>query len=266
MARSASGESVLERVVRIIEAFEPATPVLTVSEISRSAALPLATTARLVKEMAEHGLLHRDEERRVRIGTRMWELAERASPMQRLRETAVQYMGDLQAAIGHSTQLGVLDGNDVLFVERLSAPESVTNVTQIAGRLPVNASSVGLVLLANAPSEVARRVLRSPLRGYTANTITDEWRLRRELAEVRQRGFAFCPGHIHPDATGIAVPVHRNGKVVAGLGVVVPNDDQAWALHRTLLVTGMALSREVSGPASGTDLGTLIDTRRPVEA
>ncbi|WP_106400954.1 IclR family transcriptional regulator [Actinocorallia populi] len=247
MARSPSGESVLTRVVRIFAAFGHDSPVLTVSEISRRAALPQATTARLVKELVEHGLLARDEQRRVRIGNRMWELAERASPLRGLREVALQYMGDLHSIVGHSTQLGVLDGTEALFVERLTAPEAVVNVTRVGGRLPLHASSAGLVLLTHAPAELRERILRGPLPGFTPNTITDPRALRAELAEVRRRGFAFCPGHIHPDATGLAVPVRAHGRVVAALGLVVPNDDTAWPLNRHLQLTGLALSRALSG-------------------
>ncbi|MFI0350186.1 IclR family transcriptional regulator [Actinomadura sp. 9N407] len=246
MARSPSGESVLTRVVRILDAFGPEAPVLTVGEISRRAVLPQATAARLVKEMTRHGLLTRDQQRRVRIGTRMWELAERASPMQVLREAALQYMGDLQAVVGHSTQLGVLDAGEVLFVERLTAPESVVNLTRIGGRLPLHASSAGLVLLTHAPAEVQEQIIQGPLPALTPRTIVDERALRAELAEVRRRGFAFCPGHIHPDATGIAVPVRQNGRVVAALGLIVPNDGAAWSLHRHLQLTGLALSRALS--------------------
>lgn len=247
MARSPSGESVLTRVVRIFAAFGPDSPVLTVSEIGRRAALPQATTARLVKELVEHGLLARDEQRRVRIGNRMWELAERASPLRSLREVALQYMGDLHSVVGHSTQLGVLDGTEALFVERLTAPEAVVNVTRVGGRLPLHASSAGLVLLTHAPAEFQERVLRGPLPGFTPNTITDPRTLRAELAEIRRRGFAFCPGHIHPDATGLAVPVRAHGRVVAALGLVVPNDASAWPLNRHLQLTGLALSRALSG-------------------
>ncbi|MFV2215693.1 IclR family transcriptional regulator [Actinomadura sp. LOL_016] len=251
MARSSSGGSVLTRVVRILDAFGPDRPVLTVSDISRRAALPIATAARLVDELTRHGLLVRDEKRRVRIGTRMWELAERASPVLGLRQTALQYMGDLHSVVGHSTQLGVLDGGEVLFVERLSAPGSVVNVTKIAGRLPLHASSAGLVLLAHAPEDVRERVLGGPLPPLTGRTIRDERALRAVLADVRTRGFAFCPGHIHPDATGIAVPVRADGRVVAALGLVVPNDDQAWALAGPLQLTGLAIGRALAAGGAG---------------
>jgi DNA-binding IclR family transcriptional regulator len=150
--------------------------------------------------------------------------------------------------VGQSTQLGVLDGDEVLFVERLSAPGSVVNFTEIAGRLPLHASSSGQVLLACAPAEVKERVLARPLRVYTPRTVHDERSLRATLADVRARGFAFCPGHIHPDATGLAVPIRSGGQVIASLSLVVPNDENAWSLLRPLQVTAMALGRTLSAP------------------
>jgi DNA-binding IclR family transcriptional regulator len=243
VARSPSGESVLTRAVRIFESFSPDDPVLSVSQISRRAALPLATTIRLVDELTRHGLLARDEQSRVRIGNHMWELAQRASPVRTLRETALQFMADLNHVVGHSTQLGILDGDQVLFVERLTTPGAVINVTKVGGRLPLHASSSGLVLLAHASSEVRDRVLEGPLEAFTRHTITDQAVLRATLADVRRRGIALCEGHIHLDATGIAVPVRVGGRVIAALGLVVPNDGHAWSLSQPLQLSGMALSR-----------------------
>lgn len=228
MARSVSGESVLERAVRIFEVFTPEVPSLPVSEVARRARLPTATASRLVAELVEHGLLAREPDRRVRIGLRLWELASRASPTLSLRETAMPVMEQLQTSIGHHTQLGVLDGEDVLFVERLSAEHAVINVTRIAARLPLHASSSGLVLLAYGSDVLQERVLGGPLRRYTPTTVVSPGPLRALLAEVRRQGFVLCPGHIHPDATGIAVPVRNAaGQVLAAVSVIVPNDDQA---------------------------------------
>ncbi|NED52768.1 IclR family transcriptional regulator, partial [Micromonospora aurantiaca] len=209
-------ESVLTRAVLILEAFEPDRPALTVSEIARRTGLHVATASRLVGELVEHGLLARDERRRVRVGMRLWELASRAAPMLGLREAAMPFMEDLHAVIGHHTQLGVLDGREVLFVERLSMPNSVINVTRIAGRLPLHASSSGLVLLAHAPSELVEDVLADRKVSYTEATVVDPRRLRALVAEVRRSGVAYCPGFIDERATGIGVPVRgAGGKVVA---------------------------------------------------
>jgi DNA-binding IclR family transcriptional regulator len=133
VARSSSGESVLERAVRILDAFDPDSPSLTLGEVAARAALPLSTTSRLVAEMVEHGLLGRDLERRLSIGVGLWELAQRASPTLGLRDAALPFTEDLHAVVGQHIQLGVLQGDDVLFTERFNAPSAVVSVTGCSG-------------------------------------------------------------------------------------------------------------------------------------
>ncbi|HEY3472493.1 MAG TPA: helix-turn-helix domain-containing protein, partial [Amycolatopsis sp.] len=164
MARAPTGESSIARAARIIAAFTADETSLTVSEIARRTGLHIATASRLIAELTTHGLLARGPGREVRVGVRLWELAARASPTTSLRDAAMPYLEDLHAVVGHHAQLAVLDGDDVLFVERLSARDAVINYSQIAGRLPVHLSSSGHVLLAYAPAEVRERVLRRPMR------------------------------------------------------------------------------------------------------
>jgi DNA-binding IclR family transcriptional regulator len=97
----------------------------------------------------------------------------------------VPSMEDLHAVVGHHTQLGVLEGDEVLFVERLSAPGAVINFSRIAGRMPLHASSSGLVLLAHGPPALQERTLSLPLKAYTAETITSPAKLRASLAAIR---------------------------------------------------------------------------------
>lgn len=228
MARSSSGESVLERVVRVLETLTPESPSLSVSEVARRADLPLATASRLVTDLVEHGLLARDPDRRVRIGIRLWELGLRASPTLSLRETAMPVMERLHHQVGHHTQLGILNGEEVLFVERLSADGAVVNITRIGARLPLHASSSGLVLLAFGSAVLQERILARPLERFTATTVTDPRELRALLATVRRDGFVLGPGFIDTQAAGVAVPVRGDGRqVVAALSVIVPNDEHA---------------------------------------
>ncbi|WP_246530708.1 IclR family transcriptional regulator [Streptomyces bathyalis] len=247
MARTGAGETVLSRVVRVLETFGSDVTTLTVSQIARRSGLHVATVSRLVAQMARHELLQRDG-RSVRIGVRMWELGSRASPTVGLREAAMPFMEDLHAVVGHHIQLGVLQGDEVLFVERLAAPGAVINYTRIAGRLPLHASSSGLVLCAHAPVDLQERIIAGPLTVYTERTISTPRRLRGTLADVRREGYAFCQGHIHPDATGIAVPLRdSHGAVVAALAAIVPNDDTARAQIPALLAAARGVSRAMAG-------------------
>lgn len=243
-------DSVLTRAVRILEAFTADEPELTVSEIARRSGLHVATASRLVAALAGHGLLARRPDGTVAVGVRLWELAQRASPTLGLREAAMPFLQDLHAVVGHHVQLGVLDGEEVLFVERLSAPGAVVNYTRIAGRLQPHASSSGVVLLAFGPRELQERLLAGPLEALTPHTITDPDRLRALLADVRRTGSVVLPGHIHEEAAGVAVPVrNRRGAVVAAVSVIVPNDGRAHEKVPLLQAAALGIGRALAMPA-----------------
>ncbi|MET9994831.1 IclR family transcriptional regulator [Streptomyces mutabilis] len=237
-------ESVLSRAARILEAFSQDDPVLTVSEIARRSGLHVATASRLVGELVAHGFLSRDADRGVRIGVRLWELVTRASPTLSLRDAAMPFMEGLHDVVGHHVQLSVLDGDDVLFLERLSAPNAVINYTRIAGRLALHVSSSGLVLLAHGPADLKERILAGPLTTYTPATPATPVRLRALMAEIRQQGYAYCPGYVHVEALGIAAPVRgADGTVVAALSVIVPDEPGAQAIVPVVRTAARGISR-----------------------
>lgn len=248
MARSSSGDSVLTRVVRILDAFTLDRPVLGVSDLARAAGLPVATASRLVRGLEAEGLLAREPDGRLRVGLRLWELGSRSSQALGLRETAMPVMEVVQATVGHHTQLGVRDGDEVVFLERLQSPEAVINLTRIAGRMPLTISSSGLVLLAHAPAEVQERVLAGPLPAPTSYALTDPGQVRAVLHEIRRVGYVLNRGFVHEDAAGLAVPVRGPEGVVAALSVVVPNDARARRHLRVLQAAGRAVSRTLGGP------------------
>lgn len=78
----------LSRAVRIVEAFGPDNSAMTVTELARRSGLHIATASRLVEELAGYGWLQRGEDRKVRIGVRLWEVASRASSTLGLRQAA----------------------------------------------------------------------------------------------------------------------------------------------------------------------------------
>lgn len=256
MARSASGESVLTRAVRILRLLSVGSPSLTVSEIARRAELPMATAHRLVGELVDLGVLERDAGRRVRVSVQMWEWTSRSSRALGLRETAMPYLEDLHSVVRQHTQIGVLEGTDVLYLERLSTRNAVRNVTKIAGRLPIHATSGGLVLLAHATAELQESVLSSPLRRYTSQTVTEPAELRRLLAEIRKQGYAVADQMITPGSLGLAAPVRGpGGDVVAALTLVLPADDDKRRQHiGALMATARSISRALGAPGPADDV------------
>lgn len=214
----------IERVVSVLETFSAERTAQTASEIARRSGLPVSTAHRLVSELTAAGLLERDDEYRVRLGMRLWELALRGSTALRLRQAAVPHMEWVQAQIEQHTQLAVLEQEEALFLEKLSHPAAGQNIAVVAGRLPLHASSAGLVLLAHAEPALRRRVLAAPLKRVGPQTITDPTVLGAALAHIRKTGVVISPGSVEDASTGVAVPLRHAGSVVAALSVILPRD------------------------------------------
>ncbi len=245
MANSPSGESMIVRIVRILDTFSAERTVQTASEIGRRAGLPSATAHRLVDELVAAGMLERDEEHRVRLGMRLWELALRGSTALRLRQAALPHMETVQASVREHTQLAVLEQEEALFLERLSHPEAGANITRVAGRLPLHASSSGLVLLAHADPALRERVLAAPLRSVGPGAITEATVLRRALAEIRRTGAVVAPGSIEAVSTGVAVPIREAGEVIAALSVVLPREADTGPALRALAAAARAIEADL---------------------
>jgi DNA-binding IclR family transcriptional regulator len=236
--------SVIGRALRILDAFSAEHAELSLSEISRRSGMPLSTAHRLVGELAAWGALERDAAGQYRIGLRLWEVAALAPRGLGLREAALPFMEDLYESTHENVQLAVLDGLEVVYVERLCGRDAVPVLTRVGLRFTPHATGVGLVLLAFASPAVQERYLSAPLRAYTAKTVTDDRRLRAVLAEVRRTGYAVSDGQVTLDALSVAAPVRGPaGTVVAALSLVVRS---AAAAHSALVPLVTTAAREIS--------------------
>lgn len=245
MANSVSGDSVVDRVVRVIAAFHEG-QTLQLSDVAARAGLPLTTAHRLVRQLAAHGLLDLGEGGTVRPGLRLWELVNRNSPTLALRQAAMPFMQDIQQVLNQNVNFAVLDGWEVLFVERLSRRGSVANRAQVAGRMPVHVSSAGLVLMAYQDRALQKEYLDQ----FTdpAGKVTKD-RLRALLGETYLQGFAQLAGMVDPDTWGIAVPVlDGRQRAVATLGVVVPLQEiRPQAIVPALQTAARGIARGLGG-------------------
>ena len=239
------------RIVRIISAFDENRPSMPVATLARRTGLPLSTTHRIVRDLMGHGFLQKEPDGGVRLGLRLWELANRSSAALGLKQIAMPFMEDIQAVVRQHTQLSVLSGDEVLFIERLSSHGSVLNHAQVAGRLPVHISSSGMVMMAHSPRHVQEAYLQG--RHLDAG---EERSLRAAWAQMRLQGSASLPGAVVPDTTGIAVPVFGPaGTAVAAIGVVVPTGEEHIPATVPALMTaargisrGLGVRADAAGP------------------
>lgn len=260
-----SADTTLDRLIRILEAFDVHQPHLTVAELAERAELPLATAYRWVDRLHAADLLHRHHDGTVSPGLKLWELAARSSPTSSLRAAAMPYLDDVHAVLRQHTQLAVLDDDGMLILERLSARGAVANQASVAGRLPLFTTALGRALLAFSRPHVTeglierhRHRLGQPVtrpageHGSATGILNPtEAELRIILADVRRTGYSTVHGRIDVDTTGVAVPIQLGRGAVATLGVVVPaHSDVAPGLAPMLMTSARGISRSISGGAS----------------
>lgn len=216
----APGSSVTSRALAVLGAYDADHPCLTLTELAGRAGLPLTTAHRLVAELVGWGALERRPDGTYVVGRRLWHLGLLAPVSRELRDVALPFLQDISAATGENAHLAVRDGTTALYVERISGRASVPIVSRTGSRLPLHATGVGKVLLAHAPAGVVDAALQR-LRRLTPYTVVEPAVLRRQLAEVRRRGYALTGEEMTVGTGSVAVPVVTDtGEVFAALGVV----------------------------------------------
>ncbi|MFC8850228.1 MULTISPECIES: IclR family transcriptional regulator [unclassified Micromonospora] len=242
--RGQPGRSVTSRALALLDAFSPASPALTLTELARRAGLPLPTAHRRAAELLAWGALERGDDGRYRIGLRLWEVGSLAPRGLGLREVALPVMEDLYEVTHENVQLAVRQDLELVFIERIAGRHAVPVLTRVGGRFALHATGVGLVLLAHAPAEVQEQVLAAPLQRYTELTVTDPGRLRRCLADVRRAGYAVSDRQVTMDALSVAAPIRAPEGVVAAISLVVAHDRaEPAALAPLVRAAGRVLSR-----------------------
>lgn len=226
----------LGRAVLILEAFTFEAPFLSLSAIAKRTGIPLSSAQRLVAELVMHELLERMPDRSYRVGNRLWEIGTRTPGALGLREIALPYLHAIQSRVRQHVQLVVRSDLDVLVIERISARDAVVNASIIGGRIPLQHSSSGVVLLAGSEPGVLDRVIARGLQPITAASLQTEVQLREAVEFARREGYAVSEGRIFSGSRGIAVPVRGSqGVTIGAVGVVAPNDGSSPMAHVGLL-------------------------------
>lgn len=213
-------KTVVARALLILSQFSVSAPSMTISEVSRSTGLPVATTFRLLGELGAGGFVERSPEGRYRLGMRLWEMGLLTPLHGRLRETALPFLLNLQYKTRQTVQFAIPDDLTALYIEKLTHEESVPLQSRIGARIPLHATGLGKVILAFSESSVQEQILSQPLQPFTPHTEVDPQRLDRGLEEIRSRGYATSAQEYVLGSSSIAAPVLVDGVAHAAVGLV----------------------------------------------
>ncbi|QEO13886.1 IclR family transcriptional regulator [Agromyces intestinalis] len=250
--RPPNGEAVLDRAFRLLAAFTPARPRLTLTELSTIANLPLSTASRLSGKLVSLGALERRPDGAYSLGLRLLEFAALAPRGHGLRAIALPYMEDLHRATRQHVQLAVREDDEAVIVERLSAPGAAKVLYHVGGRVPLHATGLGNILLAHTKPGFQEAYLRRPLRLDPEDTLMDPVELRDRLALIRRTGVATMTRLLPEPAASVAAPIlDGDRKVVAALSVVGTDGSlDVRMLEPAVMAIAASISREVGARAA----------------
>ncbi len=208
----------LARGLEVINAFGADSPEMTLSEVAQRTGLNVATVRRSLITLEQLGYVRR-RERRFLLSAKVLTLGASYLESMNLKEVAQHHLVELVDRFHDAASLTVLDRFEVVYIAHVPSDQRVRHGRSVGSRLPAHATSTGIVLLANGPTERREKLLAAaPLAAYTSRTPTTEKELRSRFARALKDDYAVAADTIEYGAVAVAVPVRDGqGRVVAAL-------------------------------------------------
>ena len=235
--------SVLGKTRLILEAFHIDDNDLSLSELSRRTGISKASVHRLAQDLLSWGMLERSGTD-YRLGMRAFELGSRVPRFRVLRDVFRPYMEQLHQNTREAVHLAVLDGLEVLYLEKIAGDPRVARPSRIAGRMPLHCTATGKVLLAYSPPALLEEVLGRPLERLTPSTTIQPGRLREQIGKVPAAGHAIEMEETAIGYCSVAVPLFgSSGLLLGALSITAPTFRAHVGQHAAALT---AVSRKVA--------------------
>mgnify|MGYP000013355610 CR=1 FL=1 len=224
---------VIERMMSLIDALAEMGEPASLKALSKVTGLHPSTAHRILAAMTHSRLVERCDAGTYGLGIRFLELGNIVKARFNLRDIAVPFMQNLHETIGEAINLGIRDGDEIIYLERTSSGRSLVRVVYLVGaRAPLHLTSLGkLFLAADTPADVRAYAERTKLPGKTPHSLTTLEQLEKELETIRRDDIAYDNEEAEIGLRCVAAPIRNDeGTLVAGLSISAPTDrhDATW--------------------------------------
>lgn len=233
----ATGTASVLRALQLLDVFTGDQPIMGVSEIGRRAGIPTSTVHRLLSHLVKGGFVAK-EGPSYRLSEKLFELGNQVahSRPQGLRDMAAPFLGELFGATKLTTHLAVLDGPQVVLVDKVVGLSTHPARTVVGGRYPAVCTSLGKAILAFQSEEDVRSVITAGMPRRTRFTLVHPAALLQELAQTRITRLAYDREEATLGQTCIAAPVVVNGVAIGAISFSGATNSYDLAAHGTMLV------------------------------
>jgi DNA-binding IclR family transcriptional regulator len=210
------------RAIRLLKLFTPLRTEMSLAEICELAGLNKTTTHRLLQALVSEALVERSEASGLyRLGTGLMALGVLALSSSDLRLRVRPVLKQLAKSSGETATLEVPIEDSMLILDEVAGTHFVGAVGNVGTRWPLHATSTGKALIAF--DEQRLEALDSELTPLTPNTIVRRTDLRKQLALIRQRGFAETVDELEDGFSGVGTIIRGGlGEVIGTLSICGP--------------------------------------------
>ena len=216
--------STVTHTLRLLQQFTFDEPVLGVSELARRLGTGKSTVHRMLRTLQAEGFVAKTNDDRYRLGFKLYELGQLVVHTTELRAVAHGILERLRNESAETAHLAVLDGTEVVYLERFESQATLRLFGRVGRRMPAHTTSSGKAMLAFAAPDVVDAVVRTGLRRLGPRTITSRPVFLQALAEVRERGVSVSFEESESGVASVGAPVlGHDGAVIAAVSVAGPS-------------------------------------------
>ena len=261
VSEATAGSQTLDRALgALLRIGESGSRGLTLAECANSLGYSKPTAHRILRTLAARGFLRVDRERGLyTLGVANLRLGMTFLEQLDLRAEALPILRQLGTETGETVHLGILDGSDVVYIEKVESTHAVRMFSQIGRTMPAHSTGVGKAILAYLPPDDLGQALPESLEARTPATIIDQEELLQHLASVRRRGYSTDEVENEEGIRCVGAPVFdHTGLVCAGISVAGPatrvTPARTAELGQLVQTAALAISRRIGYDLDSADV------------
>lgn len=252
MAKQETSTTV-SKAIQVLKCFSANRNELSLTDISKEMDISLSSLQRLLNTLTEEGFLEKNEQTKTyTLGLELYFLGNFVEANSQLLTVTKKHMQQLNDQTGEAITLNVVNQDKRKCIGYIVAKYELTTVSYLSKHSPLYAGASAKVLLAYLPEEKKKKLINEfSLESLTEHTVKDKEMLRRQLEEIKEKGYAFTVSERINGVHAISAPIkNRLGEVIASLTITTPlvrvNESKSDLFIQLLLNCTNEITKDIS--------------------
>jgi DNA-binding IclR family transcriptional regulator len=212
----------VDRAIDVLDYLATSKSAVSLHELSIQTGVPKSTLFRILYTLEKHRFIEQDIERKkFCLGFKLWELGNVKIETTEIATIAIKHMRTLADQVCENVFLGVLDNQEVIYIQRIECSSKVKAITKLGRRAPAYCTATGQAIIAFLEDdEITSFINEVKFEKFNDTTITDKETLLRKLKQIRENGYSVANGEYNPELLCVSAPIKDySRKVVASITV-----------------------------------------------